>query len=66
MEVASSFSVTGSSSESSALCWTGLTTEDARHLVLSTASLSILGYEHTVDDPAIRLWNDDHHVKPGV
>jgi broad specificity phosphatase PhoE len=46
--------------------WTGLTTEDARHLVLSTASLSILGYEHTLDDPAILLWNDDHHVNPGA
>ena len=46
--------------------WTSLTTGDARHLVLSTASLSILGYEHTLDDPAILLWNDDHHVNPGT
>ncbi len=46
--------------------WTGLTTEDARHLVLSTASLSILGYEHTLKDPAILLWNDDHHAIPGA
>ncbi len=46
--------------------WTGLTTEDARHLVLFTASLSILGYEHTLDDPAIILWNDDHHAKSGT
>ena len=44
--------------------WTGLTTEDARHLMLSTASLSIVGYEHTLDDPAIVLWNDDHHASP--
>ena len=44
--------------------WTGLTTEDARHLVLSTASLSVVGYEHTPDDPAILLWNDVHHVNP--
>ncbi len=44
--------------------WTGLSTEDARHLVLSTASLSILGYEHTLKDPAILLWNDDHHANP--
>ena len=44
--------------------WIGLPPEDARHLLLSTASLSILGYEHTVADPAILLWNDDHHVNP--
>ena len=65
MAVASSFSVTDSSSESSQR-WTSLTTEDARHLVLSTASLSILGYEHTLKDPAILLWNDDHHAKSGT
>ena len=33
--------------------------------MLSTASLSIVGYEHNRDDPAIILWNDDHHVNPG-
>lgn len=32
------------------------------HLVLSTASLSALSYEHTLSHPVIRLWNDDHHV----
>jgi broad specificity phosphatase PhoE len=46
--------------------WMGLATEDAEHFVLSTASLSIVGYEHNRDDPAILLWNDDHHVKPGT
>jgi broad specificity phosphatase PhoE len=30
--------------------------------LLGTASLSALGYEHTLTDPVIRLWNDDHHV----
>jgi len=44
--------------------WMGLTSKDARHLMLSIASLSILGSEHTRDDPAILLWNDDHHVNP--
>ena len=30
--------------------------------MLSTAALSILGYEHNLEEPAIRLWNDDRHV----
>jgi probable phosphoglycerate mutase len=33
-----------------------------RHLLLDTASLSALGYEHTLSQPVIRLWNDDHHL----
>src|SRR5262250_2660582 len=33
-----------------------------RYFLLSTASLSALGYEHSVCRPVIRLWNDDHHV----
>jgi broad specificity phosphatase PhoE len=33
-----------------------------RNLLLSTASLSALSYEHNRSDPVIRLWNDDHHV----
>jgi probable phosphoglycerate mutase len=43
--------------------WLGLPPEDARLFVLSTASLSLLGYEHNRSEPAIRLWNDDRHVK---
>ena len=31
---------------------------------LGTAALSILGYEHTLDEPAILLWNDDRHAVP--
>jgi broad specificity phosphatase PhoE len=42
--------------------WLGLPAGAARHFVLSTAALSILGYEHTRDEPALRLWNDDRHV----
>ncbi|GAC1335026.1 MAG: histidine phosphatase family protein [Isosphaeraceae bacterium] len=44
--------------------WMGLATAEARHLMLSTASLSILSYEHSLDDPAILLWNDTSHIKP--
>ena len=46
--------------------WMDLTAENAKHFLLSTASLSILGYEHTENDPAIVLWNDDHHVSRGA
>lgn len=43
--------------------WLGLPAQDARYFLLSTAALCILGYEHNqLDEPAIRLWNDDHHV----
>jgi broad specificity phosphatase PhoE len=42
--------------------WLGLPAGDARYFVLSTAALSILGYEHTLDEPAMRLWNDNRHA----
>jgi broad specificity phosphatase PhoE len=32
----------------------------AKHLLLGTASVSALSYEHTFSQPVIRLWNDDH------
>jgi broad specificity phosphatase PhoE len=35
---------------------------NARLFMLSTASLSALGYEHDLSRPVIRLWNDTHHV----
>ncbi len=38
--------------------WMGLPGAQAQHLLLSTASLSLLGYEHNrVEEPAIMLWN---------
>jgi len=43
--------------------WFGLASGCAgRYLLLNTASLSALSYEHTLSHPAIRLWNDDDHV----
>ena len=42
--------------------WTGIDTLGARSLMLSTASLSVLGYENGPAQPAIRLWNDTHHL----
>lgn len=38
--------------------WIGLPVDQAQHFVLSTASLSILGYEHNLaEESAILLWN---------
>jgi probable phosphoglycerate mutase len=34
--------------------------------VLSTASLSALGYEHNLSEPVIRLWDDAHHNEAEV
>jgi broad specificity phosphatase PhoE len=42
--------------------WLGLPASDARHFLLGTASLSILGYEHNPEEPVIKLWNDNRHV----
>ncbi len=42
--------------------WIALVASDARHFVLSTAALSILGYEHPPADPAILLWNECRHT----
>jgi len=44
--------------------WVGIEPINARFLVLSTASLSTLGYENSLSQPAIRLWNDTQHVLP--
>jgi probable phosphoglycerate mutase len=44
--------------------WIGLrASAPGRRFLLSTASLSALGYEHDRSRPVIRLWNDDHHVE---
>jgi len=41
-----------------AVRWIGLPVRQAQHFLLSTASLSILGYQHNfADEPAIVLWN---------
>ena len=33
-----------------------------KYFLVTTASLSALGYEHKLSQPVIRLWNYDHHV----
>ena len=43
--------------------WIGSAAESpGRHFMLSTASLSAVGYERDLSCPVIRLWNDDRHV----
>lgn len=42
--------------------WLGLPPSGGRYFVLGTASLSLLGYEHDMTEPVIRLWNDQGHV----
>lgn len=43
--------------------WLGLPGSGAAYFWLGTAALSILGYEHNLQEPVIRLWNDVEHVK---
>lgn len=44
--------------------WIGIEpTVNARSFMLSTASLSALGYENSLSHPVIRLWNDTRHVE---
>lgn len=42
--------------------WIGIEPGNGEFLMLGTASLSALGYEHSMSHPVIRLWNDTHHV----
>jgi len=42
--------------------WLGLEPSAGRYFLLSTASLSALGYEHNRCQPVIRLWDDTRHV----
>ncbi len=45
--------------------WLGLEPLIGKYLMLDTASLSTLTYEHDLGDPAIRVWNDTGHT-PGA
>ncbi len=42
--------------------WLGVEPGAGRFFLLSTASLSALGYEHNLSQPVIRLWDDTRHV----
>jgi probable phosphoglycerate mutase len=43
--------------------WLGLPPGAGACFILGTASLSILGYEHDLTEPAIRLWNNTAHLE---
>jgi broad specificity phosphatase PhoE len=40
--------------------WLGIEAAGGRYFLLDTSSLSILGYEHNLAEPVIRLWNETH------
>ncbi|HUI06423.1 MAG TPA: histidine phosphatase family protein [Verrucomicrobiae bacterium] len=42
--------------------WVGLPAEQGHIFTLGEASVSILGYNHTIDGPVVQLWNDCRHV----
>jgi len=42
--------------------WLGVEPSGGRYFALGTASLSIVGYEHNLSEPVVRLWNDNHYV----
>jgi broad specificity phosphatase PhoE len=42
--------------------WLGLEPAAGTFFLLSTASLSAVGYEHNRSEPVIRLWNSTRHV----
>jgi broad specificity phosphatase PhoE len=44
--------------------WIGIEPYEARSLMLGTGSLSVLGYEHNLEQPVIKLWNDTNHLLP--
>ena len=47
-----------------AVRWLGLElTAQARSFMLSTASLSAVGYEGSLSRPVVRLWNETRHVE---
>ena len=43
--------------------WLGLAAADGARFGLDTASLSALGYEHGLEQPIVRFWNDTSHVQ---
>jgi len=45
-----------------AQAWRGLPPQNGMYHILDTASLSMLGYEHNLDEPVVRCWNVTSHL----
>jgi broad specificity phosphatase PhoE len=41
--------------------WLGVAAREGRLFYLSTSSLSVLGYDHDLSEPVVRMWNDVEH-----
>jgi broad specificity phosphatase PhoE len=46
--------------------WIQIAPSAGKYLLLNTASLSQLSYEHDLSDPVISLWNDTSHIRTAV
>src|SRR5207247_1361795 len=46
-----------------AVRWLGMETLNGKFFMLSTASVSTLGYGNSRNEPAILLWNDTSHLE---
>jgi probable phosphoglycerate mutase len=42
--------------------WLGRPIEIGESLYLGAATVGVLGYDHDLSEPVIRLWNDDRHL----
>ena len=42
--------------------WLGLPPSGGAYFLLGTASVSVLSYEHDINEPVHRSWNDMHHL----
>ena len=43
--------------------WLGLGPEGGRLFLLGTAAVCELGYDHNLNEPCVRLWNDTAHLR---
>lgn len=43
--------------------WLGVPVACSKHFLLGTTAFSALGYEHSLDEPVIQLWNDTSHLE---